>query len=158
MVALAAECRGELAPTRSYDRRSYSWVPADPGVFDEHVDGCLTIFLTHTGKRIVRNEVFVYAVEVEWEAAVDFGLRSFLLENFTEPDEYGPFRCVVGGLHDWCQCEAGRISAARGESASCKHVSALLDLLNKGVCDERNDDGFDGTQKRDAHEVGAGAV
>lgn len=133
MTALAGECRGELSATKSYDRRSYSWVPAGRSVFDEHQDGTLTIHLTHCGKRITRSEVFVYFVEVEWDAAADFGLRSFLLENFTKPDEYGPFRCVVGGLHDWCQCESGRISAARGESADCKHVSALLDLLNKGV-------------------------
>ncbi len=133
MVALLESVRGDLTPTASYDRRSYSWVPADRSVFDEHTDGCLTIFLTHTGKRITRNEVFVYFVEVEWDAAADFGVRSFLLENFTEPDEFGPFRCVVGSLHDSCGCEAGRISAARGEDAVCKHVSSLLDLMNKGV-------------------------
>jgi hypothetical protein len=136
MVALAAECRGELPPTRSYDRRSYSWVPADPGVFDSHVDGTLTIFLTHTGKRIVRNEVFVYAVEVEWEAAVDFGVRSFLLENFTEPDEQGPFRCVVGGMHETCGCEAGSFDKRRVEPTSCKHRDALRALLQQGGFDE----------------------
>jgi hypothetical protein len=133
VVALLEECRGELPPTKSYDRRSWAWRPADASVFDEHVDGVLTIFLTHTGKRIVRNEVFVYAVEVEWDAAADFGVRSFLLENFTEPDADGPFRCVVGSLHDWCGCEAGRISAARGEDAVCKHVSSLLALVNRGA-------------------------
>jgi hypothetical protein len=59
-------------------------------------------------------------------------VRSFLLENFTEPDEYGPFRCVVGGMHETCGCEAGRISAALSESADCKHAAALADLIRAG--------------------------
>lgn len=123
--------RGTLAPTASYERREWHWWPADP--LDTDRDGTLTILLTHTGKRITRTEVFVYAVQIEWEAAADLGLRSFLLENLHQPDEYGPFRCVVGGMYETCGCEAGWFDKRRTSPTGCKHRAALADLCAKGV-------------------------
>jgi hypothetical protein len=119
-------CRGELPPTRAYDRRQWTWEPADR--YDSvDRDGTLTILLTHTGKRRVRTEVSVYAVQVELEVLEELGVWSFLLENWTENDPLGPFRCIVGSAHECCGCEAFRYGLG------CKHRDALRAILEQGA-------------------------
>lgn len=126
------ECaRGELAPTLSYDARTWQWEPAEPWQHDR--DGTLFIFITKPRARGPKTTIHEYAVQVEWERAVDFGLASFLLENVRSPDLDGPIRCVVGGMWATCSCEHGQIAARRACAAECKHVAACRDLLQQGV-------------------------
>lgn len=123
--------RGDLPPTATHERRQWRWEPAEPWQGDR--DGTLTILLTTVGKRIARTTLHEYAVQIEWEYAVEFGVRSFLLENLRDPDEGGPFRCVVGGVSELCGCEAGRVDRRRADQVGCKHRAALSALCAKGA-------------------------
>src|SRR5215813_5436797 len=103
MTALE-HARGELSATASYNRREWQWVAAYPNQADR--DGTLTILVTK-GRRVLSTEIDHYAVQEELDLALPEGVRSFLLENELDPDPYGPFRCIVGGMCEWCGCEAG---------------------------------------------------
>ena len=131
MIITLPDSRGDLDETPTYERRSWQWRAAYPGETDR--DGTLVIMLTTVSKRRTRTTFHYYAVQVEWEYVVDFGLASFLLENEREADPDGPFRCVVGGMVQTCGCEAGNFDRVRTDPTSCKHRDALADLCAKGV-------------------------
>lgn len=126
-AALAEPTRGELPPTRTYPRRGYAWEPAYPGQSDR--DGTLEIWLV-TGKRTLQIENDTYAVQiVPDECDVVNGVWSFMLENQDEPDETGPFACVVGGMQDSCGCEAAKYRL------DCKHLAALRAIVKEVACE-----------------------
>lgn len=129
------EARGELEPTKTYSRRSWSWLAA-PGSHMVDRDGTLTVMQT-SGRRVLRTEVSHYAVQVERDEFLPPGVWAFLLENEMDPDEYGPFRCIVGGMADCCGCESGWFDGRRepDRRTGCKHRSALLAMLDAGVFD-----------------------
>jgi len=134
-TALAERRRGWLPPTATYARREYRVEPPDFANGGDAVpcDLVLFVLVTVAGKRWARTTWSRYAVQVEWEAAVDHGARSFLLENLDEPDAAGPFRCVVGSMREECGCEAGGFDRRRTDVVGCKHRAALSDLVSKGV-------------------------
>lgn len=126
-TALAERRTGWLPPTPTYDRRAYRVEPPDwhNGGEDVPCDLVLFILVTRAGTRWARTTWTRYAVQVEWEYAVDHGLRSFVLENLDAPDADGPFRCVVGGAVETCGCEANRYRL------DCKHLAALRSMTEK---------------------------
>jgi hypothetical protein len=124
-MTLGDQLRGELAPTKSYTGREWQWLPAE-WPYEDGRDGTLVIGVTTDGKRRVRTEFFYYAVQFVWtECDPVGGIWTFLLENEREPDEGGPFRCVVGGMVEECGCEAGCMDRARVQPTGCKHRDAL---------------------------------
>ena len=125
---------GSLPPTASYARRDWVWMPADPCHWSDGRIGTLTIILQHANSRPgCKQEVDHYGVQEETELGLPSGIRSFLLENDSDPDEYGPFRCMVGGMVETCGCEAGGADRRRREPTSCKHRDALKDMIEQGV-------------------------
>jgi hypothetical protein len=70
-------------------------------------------------------------VQIDWDACdADAGVWVFLLENLTDPDETGPFQCIVGGTVESCGCEAHKYKL------DCKHLSSLRALTKEVMCDE----------------------
>jgi hypothetical protein len=123
---------GSLEPTSTYARRDWIWVPASTYGSPDGRVGTLTIILQHSRRAGAKQEVDHYGVEEEFDTDAPAGVRSFLLENDTDPDDDGPFRCVVGAdarglVHDRCGCEAGKLGKA------CKHVATLEALVTEGV-------------------------
>jgi hypothetical protein len=131
-MTAAEPCRGELAPTTTYDRREWQWYPASDSSYLVDRDGSLMLAVTH-GRRVIRTEIDWYAVQEEHDRGLPPGIRSFLLENEFDPDPDGPFRCVVGGMVEMCGCEAGRVDRRRVDPTSCKHRDALRALVAEGV-------------------------
>lgn len=133
MTVVLEEARGELLPTATYSHRSWQW-RADIAVHLVTRDGTLTILQTR-GRRVLRTEVSHYAVQAEHDEYLPAGVRAFLLENELEPDEFGPFRCVVGEMGESCGCEAGWLDRRREVPTGCKHRAALGAMLAEGVFD-----------------------
>lgn len=118
----------KLGPTATYRRRRAGWFPGG-----ENRLGTLRLVLDRAGRSGDSTEVDGYAVQEELDLGLPAGIRSFLLENETEPDEYGPFRCVLGGMVAWCGCEAGWYDTHRAAPTGCKHRDALSRLIDEGV-------------------------
>jgi hypothetical protein len=129
---------GVMAPTLTYKVREWRYVPAGP---ECPYDGELTIILQRALRRERRDGSLGAARKLEqdtyavYELAEECGpaARVFLLENLTEPDEYGPLKCVVGGAVETCSCEMGRVDSRRVEPTGCKHRSAIRALIEAGV-------------------------
>src|SRR5262249_7625814 len=129
-------CSGSLAPTASYARRDWVWMPADPAAWTDGRLGTLTLVMQHGRSRAgLKVEVDHYGVQEELELSLPAGVRAFLLENDSDPDEYGPFRCVVGSVKETCNCESGGFDRNRqpDREVGCKHRAALLALVTEGV-------------------------
>ncbi len=118
---------GRLPPTTTYARREWQWLPGPDGC-----DGTLMISLTH-GRRVIRTETDFYMVQEERDLGLPTAVRSFLLENELDPDPYGPFRVIVGGMAELCGCEAGWFDRSRPRPTGCKHKDALRALIEQGV-------------------------
>ena len=125
----ARDARGTLAPTASYLRREWLWLPADPPA---DALGTLTLLVTR-GRRVIRTQLDHYAVQEELDLGLPAGVRAFLLENETRPDPYGPFRCVVGGMAEWCGCEMGWFDGRRVQATGCKHRDSIRQMIVEGV-------------------------
>jgi hypothetical protein len=153
---------GDLAPTATYRRRAFCWVPADRDVPEaDRRLGNLTLRVEHRGRRYFRvrgirptgDEPFTYRagpparVEVDTYAVSedetpepgDHGGRAFWLYNLTDPAAEEAYRCVVGGLTPKCGCKAGKCKAD-----SDKHLDALTLLVESGILDGLDDDESDG--------------
>lgn len=133
-----------LGPTATYRRRRAGWFPGG----DDRL-GMLRLVLDHARRSTDTTEVDEYAVQEETDLGLSLTVRSFLLENLTDPDPFGPFRCVVGGMVAWCGCEAGWFDTRRIQPTGCKHRDALGRLVAEGIMDR------DARAKRIAEEHGA---
>jgi hypothetical protein len=150
---------GDLAPTATYRRRAFCWVPADRDVPEaDRRLGNLTLRVEHRGRRYFRvrgirpagDEPFTYRagpparVEVDTYAVSedetpepgDHGGRAFWLFNQTDPDAEEAYRCVVGGLTPKCRCLAGQCKVPE----PCKHLAGLTLLVESGILDGLDDD------------------
>lgn len=123
-----------LPPTATYRRRDAIWVPPPRGYYLVDREGTLTIVLQasrRTGAKVTSDS---YAVQEELDMGLPGGVRSFLLENETEPDAYGPFRCIVGAMVEVCFCEIGWFDSRRAtRNVGCKHRAALSELCKQGA-------------------------
>jgi hypothetical protein len=126
----------DLGPTPTYPRRRAGWFPVEPADRSgrgENRLGTLRLVLDRARCSTDTTEIDEYAVQEELDLDLPRGVRSFLLENETEPDEFGPFRCVIGGHVNWCGCEAGWFDQRRYQPTGCKHRDALAPLVEAGV-------------------------
>lgn len=120
MPGILDKIGGDLAPTATYARRSWEFIPGDPG------EGLLTIIL-HKGKRAgCKVEVDTY--QIQEQPAVGSMGREFLLLNIGDEGQPDVYRCLVGGLHEHCTCTAGNCRVASG----CKHRHALAAVIEDG--------------------------
>lgn len=120
----------DLGKTDSYKRRRMGWFPG----LGDHCDGRLgtmRIIVEPVSRSADAIQIDHYGVQDDPEQPY-FGCRSFLLENDDDPDEYGPFRCVVGGAIQLCGCEMGRFDQNRAIPTGCKHRAALSLLVEAG--------------------------
>lgn len=127
-----------LPPTKTYGRRSLCWIPANP----QHPEadgrlGNLSIKLEHARTGWGRNvECDTYAIERDTPLPGDNGGAAFWLQNFTDPEQEQPYRCVLGGLNrlSSCTCTAGkcRVPGEPDVTDGCKHRDALLHLIQEG--------------------------
>lgn len=125
-----------LAPTATYRRRDAVWVPADPSdplAYPDGRVGTLTIIVQGSRRAGSKVQTDSYGVLEERDFELPDGVRSFVLENETDPDPYGPFRCIVGGMVEVCGCEMGWFDKPRISPTGCKHRAALAALVEEGV-------------------------
>ena len=136
MLAILDAYTDVLPPTKTYSRRSFCWIPADPE--SPEADGRignLTIKLQHSKSGVRRNvECDTYAVERDTPEPGDNGGTAFWLMNMTDPDAEEPYRCVVGGMNPKCGCTAGKCKVPPDEGATlgCKHRDAIEHLIEGG--------------------------
>lgn len=125
-----------LPPSRTYPRRSFTWIPTT----DEYAAKTAIVgnLLTkqQKSKSGVRRKVEVssYCVERDTPQAGDEGGVAFWVVNTLNPDQEEPYRCVVGGLQPKCGCKAGKCKVTDDEgSLVCKHNAALRHLIAMGI-------------------------
>lgn len=125
----------ELCPTRTYARRSFTWIPTKPEYRQRTgVLGNLLTKLQHSRAGVNRSvEVDSYGVERDTPEPGDEGGQAFWLVNHTDPQQEQPYRCVVGGLKPKCSCKASKCQVRddAGELV-CKHFAALTRLIEGG--------------------------
>lgn len=100
----------DLPPTRTYGRRSYCWVPADPTHpnWDGRL-GNLTIRLQHARSGWGRDiELDTYSVIEQPPSQFVMG-RDFLLLNLTDQEQQDVYEVRIGPVED-CTCIAGRVA------------------------------------------------
>lgn len=103
-----------LPPSKSHPKRSYHWLPAAPGSFHR---GTLTVLQSREAD----------SYQLDEDTSTPFPCRSFLLLNIASGDVYevtvAPGNAALCS-GQWC-----------GRHPSCKHRSAVLDLLAAGALD-----------------------
>lgn len=124
----------ELPPTASFARRRVGWFAGRGAAADGRL-GTLRLVLYPRVRSQDAVEIDEYGVQEEADTQEAPGCRSFLLENDDDPDEEGPFRCVVGSAAA-CGCEMGNYDRRRETQVGCKHRAALSALVAAGAFPE----------------------
>jgi len=123
----------DLPPTRTYGRRSFVFVPADPALTDGRL-GNVTIKMQHAKSGVHRAiELDTYAIEHDPHPEPgDHGGAAYWFTNLTDSEQEQPYRCVVGGLTPHCDCQAGKckVPGEEGVTEGCKHRDVLLALID----------------------------
>lgn len=136
MLAVLDAYSEVLGPTRTYARRSFVWIPADPNYPEADGRlGNLTIKVQHSKSGVRRAvECDTYLVERDTPEPGDECGQAFWLANVTDPDAEEPYRCVIGGLKPKCGCRAGKCRVpADDHTSGCKHRDTLEHLINEGI-------------------------
>lgn len=127
---------GDLGSTLSMTRREYRWI-GGLGWADGR-DGVLWLECWHAKRRRgTKTELSRYAVSEVKE--VGFMGRTFLLDKEQgkpEAEHHYPVRIDHHG-EAWCKCMAGTMRAP-----CCRHVDAVLTLLDAGAFDAEEIQGF----------------
>lgn len=142
---------GDLAPTATYKKRSWLYVPHASGevvfaklgtdgkalrddagkVVTETIPGkgLLTIKVQHARGYGCKCEVDSYVLDqVEPEHP---GTRCFWLLNVSDPTQEQPYVVTLGGI-ERCRCTAGICLVPTG----CKHTHAVQAMLDLGIFDD----------------------
>lgn len=125
-----------LPATRTYAKRSFTFVPAKPEYRERTGQiGYLLTRLQHARTGVNRNvEIDGYMLERDTPEPGDEGGMAFWLANQTDPDAQEVYRCVVGGLKPKCTCKASKCQVRDDEgSLVCKHFASLTRLIEEGV-------------------------
>ena len=112
---------GELAPSKTYKARRWTWVRnSDPAAL---ADGTLTITQRRSLKPGTKSEDDVYEVAEQQAPLAD--CRVFFCVNLTSGEVY---EVTLGDRGDLCTCDAGRAKVPGG----CKHRHALRAVILAG--------------------------
>jgi hypothetical protein len=137
MLAVLDAYSEVLTPTRTYQRRSFVWIPADPDYPEADGRlGNLSIKVQPSARKLgAKVECDTYFVERDTPEPGDELGAAFWLINMTDPQQEAPYRCIIGGLKPKCGCKAGqcKVPADEGATLGCKHQDALAYLIENGI-------------------------
>jgi hypothetical protein len=131
-MLLVTELRaGELAPTLTYARRGWVWLPADKYAPDwDGADGHLTITLQKTAGGFAKATTTRYLIEEQlrhgWPG------RVFLILKPDDPDQEDVYECFVADdePRSTCSCKAGKCKVD-----NCVHRDSLRAVIEAGGFD-----------------------
>jgi hypothetical protein len=134
MLDILNSVSDDLPPTRTYQRRSFVWLPSDGEMLGE-----LIVKQQYAKSGVGRKlDLDTYGIDRDpLNEPGDNGGEAFWIVNLSDPDAEQPYRCVVGGIHPFggkCTCKASQCKVTDDDAKLvCKHFCCLRYLIDNGI-------------------------